>query len=234
MMNRTQSLLTIGLAIGALTLAINICSAAPISRWTKISDEDGISSYKREMSNGIIDLLGEGIVDAPIVRVASVFLEYRRFTEWYDSVVEMRIVRRLGPLEFIGYTHLGTPPVIMKDRDFVWRGKIHLDLKKQTLTVSMVPATDPAMPPTHYIRGEMRGYFKLTSVDNGHKTLATVEMHGDPKGSIAKWLVNLFQRNWPRNTLKGMRAQVAKPDLKIIPQVKAAFEGKPFEMATFK
>jgi hypothetical protein len=202
------------------------------SPWVETSSGGGIMTWKREVAGSpIIDLLGEGIVEAPVVRVASVLLDYTRATEWIDSLEEVRVVRMVGPLEFIEYDHVGTPPIIMKDRDFVCRGKLALDLQEQSLVMTIEPTSDPALPPTRYIRGELRGYWKLKAMDGGKRTFVIAEMHGDPKGGVPKWLVNLFQKGWARNTIESLREQVAKPDIKIMPQVKAAFEGKPIALA---
>lgn len=206
---------------------------AAVTPWVKTGDEDGIVSYKREIPGSpIIALRGEGVVNAPITRVASVLLDYTRAPEWVDSLEEVRVVRMLGPQEFIEYDHVGTPPVIMADRDFVVRGKIEVDLRERSLTLSMVPAKDPAVPEKDsYVRGELSGYWKLQAIANGKKTFVIAEMHADPKGSVAKWLVNWFQENWPHSTFESLREQLAKRDIRIIPQVKAAFEGKPLQFA---
>ncbi len=202
------------------------------SPWTETSSGHGIITFKRDVHGSeIIDLLGEGIVEAPIVRVASVLLDYTRATEWIDSLEEVRVVRMLGPLEFIEYDHVGTPPIIMKDRDFVCHGKLALDLEQQSLVMTIEPTTDPALPPTHYIRGELRGYWKLKAMDGGRRTFVIAQMHGDPRGSVPKWLVNLFQQGWARNTIESLREQVKKPDIHVMPQVEAAFEGKPIAFA---
>jgi hypothetical protein len=207
-------------------------AAGRARRWIKTSDKNGILTFKREVrASPIIALRGEGLVDAPIVRVASVLLDYDRATEWVDSLEEVRVVRMLSPNEFIEYDHVGTPPIIMVDRDFVCRGRVDVDLQEKSLTMNLWPASDPAAPVGRYIRGTLRGYWKLKAVANGTKTYVTTEMHGDPKGSVAKWLVNLFQKGWPRNTLQSLREQVAKRDIAIIPQVKAVFEGKPLQFA---
>jgi hypothetical protein len=200
--------------------------------WIKTSNEDGIMTFKRELrASPIIALRGEGIVNAPIVRVASVLLDYDRATEWVDSLEEVRVVRMLSANEFIEYDHLGTPPIIMKDRDFVCRGRVDVDVPHKTLTMKLWPATDPAVPEGDYIRGTLRGFWRLTSIDGGRKTHVITEMLGDPKGSVATWLVNFFQKGWPRNTIESLREQVAKRNIAIIPQVKAVFEGKPLEFA---
>jgi hypothetical protein len=86
----------------------------------------------------------------------------------------------------------------------------------------MKSTTDPLAPPTDYVRGEiMQSYFILTSLEHGTKTHISVEVHADPKGSVAKWIVNMFQKSWPHNTISRLRAQVAKPDIKEHIRLKA-------------
>lgn len=222
----------------ALSLALEASADAPkppTSRdksWVLTSHDDGISAWKREVpGSDIIALRGEGLVDAPIVRVASVLLDYTRAPEWIDSLELVRVVRMLGPLEFVEYDRVGTPPIIMKDRDFVCHGRLLVDLAEQSLVMTIEPTVDPKLPETDCVRGELRGYWKLRAVAGGRKTFVIAEMHGDPKGGVAKWIVNLFQKGWARNTLSSLRAQVAKPDIAILPQVQAAFAGKPIENA---
>jgi hypothetical protein len=138
----------------------------------------------------------------------------------------------IGPLDFIEYDHVATPPMIMKDRDFVCRGRLALDLAHQTFAMLIEPTTDPAVPVNDdYVRGELRGFWRMQAIDGGKKTFVMTEVLGDPKGSVPKWLVNLFQQSWAHSTLQSLRAQVAKKDIQIIPQVAAAFAGKPIDLA---
>jgi hypothetical protein len=51
-------------------------------------------------------------------------------------------------------------------------------------------------------------------------------VHADPKGSMPKWLVNMFQKSWAHNTIMRLRAQVAKPDIKVDLRVRALMEAK--------
>jgi hypothetical protein len=201
--------------------------------WEQTSSGDGIVTYKREVpGSDIIALRGVATVAAPIERVASVLLDYSRSQEWIDDLELVRVIRWVGPAEFIEYDRLGTPPIIMKDRDFVCRGRLWLDARERTMVMTVEPAVDPRAPPyDDFVRGELRGYWKLKSIDNGQHTLIVAEMHGDPKGGVPKWLVNLFQKGWARSTVESLRKQVAKPDIQVMPQIKAAFEGKPFVFA---
>ena len=212
--------------------ALGASSSVRPRGWIKTGDEDGILTFKGEVrGSSIIALRGEGLVDAPIVRVASVLLDYDRATEWVDSLEEVRVVRMLSPTEFIEYDHVGTPPIVMKDRDFVCRGRVDVNVQEQTLTINLWPTSDPAVPQGSYIRGTLRGLWKLRSVDDGKKTYVITEMLGDPKGSVATWLVNFFQKGWPHNTLQALRDQVAKPNIELIPQVKDVLEGRPMQFA---
>jgi hypothetical protein len=197
-------------------------SSPALPPWEKIGDSDGIIAYRREVPGSpLIAVKGEGIVNASIIRVASVLVDTTRATEWIDRVVESRVVRQVSETENVHYDHIGTP-IVMKDRDFVTRSKLEFDAPSKRVIIRMKSTTDPLAPPTDYVRGEiMQSYFILTSLEHGTKTHISVEVHADPKGSVAKWIVNMFQKSWPHNTISRLRAQVAKPDIKEHPRLKA-------------
>ncbi|MCU0685574.1 MAG: START domain-containing protein [Polyangiaceae bacterium] len=145
------------------------------------------------------------------------------------SPVESRIVRRVGPLEQIVYTHVTTPPIVMKDRDFVTQAKGEVDGAKKRFVIHIKSVSDAGAPPTSYVRGEiLHSSFILTSIDNGKKTQVITEIHADPKGSVAKWVVNLFQKNWPFNTIKNLRKQVSRGDVKESAELRTLFTEQGF------
>jgi hypothetical protein len=195
--------------------------SAALPPWEKIGDSDGIIAYRREVPGSpLIAVKGEGIVNASIIRVASVLVDTTRATEWIDRLVDSRVVREVSETETVHYDHIGTP-IVMKDRDFVTRAKLEFDRPTKRVTVNMRSTTDPLAPPTDYVRGEiMQSYFILTSIEHGTKTHISVEVHADPKGSVAKWIVNMFQKSWPHNTISRLRAQCAKPDIKDHPRLR--------------
>src|SRR5260370_32387405 len=92
--------------------------------WEKLGDDDGIAVYRREVPGSpLIAFKGEGIVDASILRVASVLVDSSRATEWIDSLKEARILRQVSETETIHYDHIRTP-VVIKGRDFVRECKL--------------------------------------------------------------------------------------------------------------
>jgi hypothetical protein len=142
-----------------------------------------------------------------------VIFDTARATEWIDSLVEARVVRRISDTEYVEYDHFGTP-FVMKDRDFVTSNVLEYDAARQAITIRMRSTTDANAPPTSYVRGELiSSTFVLTPTADGKGTRVSGDVHCDPRGSVAKWIVNYFQKDWPRSTLKSLRAQVAKPNI---------------------
>ena len=189
--------------------------------WEKFDEDEGISVFRREVAGSpIIALRGEGVVDAPILRVTSVLVDTSRSTEWIDRLAEVKVVRKLSENEHVHWTHV-TTPIVLKDRDFVYAIKLELDPASKKVMLNYHSVYDSGAPKTNYIRGEFKyGTFTLTSIEGGKKTRVLAEVLADPKGSVAKWIVNLFQKSWPRKTLASLRRQVAKKDIVDQPRLK--------------
>lgn len=214
----------------ALTLAVpGVSTADDAGGWEQIKNDAGILVWRKEVAGSpLVAFKGEGIVDAPLLLVGSVLVDTSRSTEWVDSLVESKIVRKVNEQEYVTYSHIATP-IVMKDRDFVTDTKLEVDPLKKKLFIRMHSVSDPAAPQTSYIRGEiMNSMFELTSIGDGKKTRVLTEIHCDPKGNVADWIVNLFQKGWPYNTLKSLRTQVNKPDVAVHPRLKAVLEEKGF------
>lgn len=199
--------------------------AEPAVAWTKIDDSEGIAVYRREVpGSDVIAFKGDGIVAAPVVRVASVVFDTVRASEWIDSLVEARVVRRISDFEYVEYDHFGTP-FVMKDRDFVTWNRMEYDPVQHAITIRIRSTTDPGAPATSYVRGILvSSTFVFTPTADGKGTRVTGDVHCDPRGSVPKWIVNFFQKDWPHNTLKSLRAQVAKLDVVENPKVRQLVE----------
>ncbi|MGO8999326.1 MAG: START domain-containing protein [Polyangiaceae bacterium] len=197
--------------------------------WETLRNEDGIVASRREVPGSrFVAFRGEGDVDAPLMRVASVLVDIDRGHEWIDSVADARILRKITATEYITYSHVATPPT-MSDRDFVMDVKLELDPANRTLAVRMRSVDDPSAPKTHYVRGDMDvSTFVLTPSADGARTHVVAEIHCDPKGNVAGWIVNWFQRNWGYSTIRSLRRQVPKPDVTEHQELKALLQEKGF------
>ena len=104
---------------------------------------------------------------------------------------------------------------VVRNLEFVTHVTMSVDAAQKIAVIRSEPIDDPSVasrPKT--VRGEIRGYYELKSIDDGKRTLLTIELHSDPKGRIPAWIVNLFQKDWARETISGIRKQAAKSDLK--------------------
>ena len=183
--------------------------------WKEVQDTDGVKVYSRALPDRAIrSVKGTGIVDAPVAKVALVLLDDARAPEWVDSLAEARVVRRVGPAEYIEYNHVSMP-LVVSDREFVTRVTMEVDKEKRVVVMRSVPADDSEVKTTAaWVRGALSAVYVLESIDEGKRTRLTVEVDADPKGALPPFIVNFFQKDWSRDTIKGIRAQSKKPDLK--------------------
>jgi len=197
--------------------------------WEENSDEDDdVQVFSKDVEGkDIVAFMGITVLDAPIAKVATVLDDTSKKTEWVHNAEEAKDLRTISPTERIEYNHTDTP-IGFSDRDFVFHVKVDLDRAKKQMVILMKSVEDKLMPEHEtYVRGKINeGRYILTSVDGGKKTHILVEFDCDPMGAIPKWLVNIFQKAWPENTLEGISDQLKKPYVTEHPRVKAFFEGK--------
>jgi hypothetical protein len=208
-----------------LTLHVFAEGSESSGDWILTGSDHDVSTFRRDVpGSGIVAVKGEGTVDAPVWKVAAVLLDTRRAAEWVDSLKESRVVRRLGPDRYIEYNHLHLP-LIIKDREFVSEVRIDVDPSDRSVTLVYHPTDAGEVPASHYVRGQIRsGIFRARSRADGRGTVLTAEIDCDPKGAIPAWLVNFFQKSWPRNTFDGIRRQVAKPDVAMPDEFQSLLE----------
>ncbi len=212
------------------TEAVTELSAIPEStyQWQQTSNSDGIRLYSSKVpGTEIMALKGEGMVEAPIAKVASVIIDTTRGTEWIDSLVESKVLRNLGPFQFSEYDHMGIPfpfDAFVSDRDFVSLVTVETDSLHRHVTVKYTPLNDPLAPvKKNYKRGVMTCTFTLVE-ECPDETYVEAEIHCDPKGGLAAWLVNWFQGGWPETTFQNLRRELDRPDIKVIPYVQQLLE----------
>ena len=142
-----------------------------------------------------------------------------------DRSRSRQITLRVSDTEYVVYSHLGTP-VTMSDREFVADVALKLDPPRKAMSIEMRSTTDPSAPHTSFVRAELEdSVFALTSIEHGTKTHVVAEIHCDPKGSIAAWIVNLFQKSWGYNTIASLRRQVRRGSAPTEPHLETLLRG---------
>ena len=195
------------------------------SSWKQTRDEHGIRVFKRDLPDGkLLSFKAVGVIDAPIDIVLSIVLDQDRFSEWAEDRSSSRVVGWIRkPVEYVSYDRIDLPwPV--KDRDFVTRVRIEVDPSDSTTKVSYSLSDYHVPSPQDAVRGSLVGSsYVLEPVYGGRRTRATGVAVTDPRGSIPAWVVNLYQRNWPYDTIMAMRDQAKKPDLVVLPRLRPLY-----------
>ena len=210
----TGSVLTGSRQLVWCALFLSVAWRADAEDWKLVGNEHGIEIYRRDVpGSNVVAFKGQGTIEAPLWKVASILLDTKRAPEWADSLKESRVVRRLGPNTYIEYNHLGMP-FILKDREFVSEVLIEVNTDARTFALIYKPTGDGGVPVSGNVRGEIRsGVFQVRSVEPGRRSALTAEIQADPKGAIPAWIANFFQRSWPVKTFESLRSQAAKPDI---------------------
>lgn len=181
--------------------------------WEQISEGNGITVYRKEVPGSpVIAFKGHGILPVPMLKIITVLLDESRSTNWVDKLVDAKLLSRKSKGDFVLYSHIGTP-VVMKDREFITQNDVTVEPKTKTFTMTMRSVDPPNAPKTKFVRGViMDSSFTLRAID-AQKTYVSAEIHADPKGSVPKWIVNMFQKQWPRNTIESLWKESAKADV---------------------
>ncbi len=215
----------LGVLLGLAVVLPTFASPTPVAKdWEEISNDEGIRVWRKEVEGSpVVAFRGEAVIDAPIGKISAILADTSRKKEWVAKIEEAKDIHLISEFERIEYNHTGTP-IVLKDRDFVFHAKARLDKAKRQMVLKLRSVEDPRMPPTEYVRGRLlESSYILTSIENHTKTHLVVEIHADPMGSVAKWIVNLFQKSWPRKAIEGIRNQAAKKDVIINERVQKFF-----------
>jgi hypothetical protein len=196
-----------------------VANLSHASEWHSVDiTADGIQIFRKEVGDRLVAFRGIGVVEAPWPLVATVIFDTDRRREWIEGLADTRIIHWGDKDSFVEYDHIRMP-IFFQDRDFVSHIKMSFDPSGKVMTFHYQPADDPSAPRTASIRGELTdATFILSSIDNDTKTMVDAAFLCDPKGSIPKWLVNFFLKDWPRTTFRNLRKEVQKSGLAVDPR----------------
>ncbi|MFT4627984.1 MAG: hypothetical protein ACI8PZ_006678 [Myxococcota bacterium] len=185
---------------------------AHASAWTEIYTKDDVAVSKMELEGTkFFAFKGETVYDAPATKVMHVLLDNDHRTDWVDMLYEATELEKNGPFDYILYQAFDLP-LTFADRDYVYRGEaIRISDTVVELHIASVEHDSKPAEETVGVRAELvNTLYRLTDEADG-KTRVEVEVQTDPKGWMPIWLVNLVQKDWPRETLVGLRNELSKP-----------------------
>ncbi|MCX4240411.1 START domain-containing protein [Paraliomyxa miuraensis] len=179
--------------------------------WSPVTDEEGVVVTSRPSERSPLPIFrGVGQVDAPLVEVLAVVTDAERHREWVFSCSDSSLVEQTSESTGIVYNRTDTPwPV--PDRDVVLDSRIELVDGEREVIVRFSATAHPARPPTDGVvrMTYLEGHYHLWAEDAAH-TRVEYQVDSDPGGSLPTWLATRGTRDMPVETLRALRAQVAR------------------------
>lgn len=166
-------------------------------------------------------VMGQCVVEAPLVEVARVLTDSSRMTEWVSGLVEERKVEldaelAFGdlPTAFVVYQHYTLMP-LLSDRDYVISGRWSAAIEGEEVRSATLDLQSVVREDCPEVDGRVRAalnllIYRLESRESGSHTAVSVQCNVDPLGALPQSMVNLYASSWPGKTLKSLQAQVQK------------------------
>jgi hypothetical protein len=209
------------LAFLALVFTGAVCRGASADpAWNEVSRSEDVIVYRKEVPGSpVLAYKAVATLAAPLARVIAVVRDTARFPEWTWRVKFAEVVQRSSPTEALEYLRTGAPwPV--KDRDALYRSRVTYDRAAREIRLCIESVEDPRRPEhPDYVRARVYpSCFRFNTPDGGRTTRIEAEVHGDPRGAIPKWVVNLVQRRAPEVSVRNLSRRVQAPGIADDPQ----------------
>jgi len=209
-------LVAIAVSFGALA---HNAQAAETDGWEVISTDDGFTTKRKSIEGSdILAFRGETIVDTPISKILSIFLDASRRGEWVDRYHTSGELIVKNDWERTYWIRFGLPFPI-SDRDYVLSASANVDEARRVVTANIKSVENVKRPADDCcVRAEAMGtYYRFEAIPGTNKTKMEVEVHTNPKGMLPSWLVNIIQKKWPSKTLLTLAKVAADPSVEPHP-----------------
>ena len=85
----------------------------------------------------------------------------------------------------------------LSDRDFIYKAEFKYFPKAETFVLNLKTLSSSMPPLEGVVRGKIiESNYYISKTGKPGVTKMAVEILVDPMGSVPKWLVNIFQKDW--------------------------------------
>jgi hypothetical protein len=191
-----------------LFIASLLLIAGKEPNWKLEKEADGIKVFLAKAEDQKLKQFKvEAFVEAEPKVIAASVVDIENNYKWFSNVQKAQIIKRINTNEFL-FSQVIEVPFPFDNRQvveyckttYLANGVVRIDLKEQN---DALPLDD------RYVRMALsRGYWILTPKNGG--TAVEYSFLADPSGNIPAWLANQFIVDSPFETIKGLRAYLAK------------------------
>jgi hypothetical protein len=191
-----------------ITFLIVFSTYTTAAKWSYLLEQDGIKIFSgKSEKSGVIPFKAIGVVNADIKTVLNVLLDHQRKSEWSPKLDYVKMHDQLSRNLFIFSEYYRTPwPAT--DREFLLKGKISI-INNDHIKLLAKSINDKNYSDDRYIQTDVKYLNLHIKKVSKIKTEVTFTFHGDMKGWMPVWLMNLIQKKWPLRFIQGLRKQVS-------------------------
>lgn len=197
------------LALSGAMLAPRYARAA--DGWSRIKDSDGIRVYERAVpGTPLMEYMGVTTIEAKMEVIGEVLRDVPRFRQWLANCQEARVLKNYSRNDMVIYMILN-PPVIQV-RDIILKDRTVYDFESGKAAISF-EATGEMNVPTDGSRVRvttMKGLFSMDYLGRS-KTKFIYRLMVDPAGNIPRKIAYAVMKNYPYDTLVGLKKMVVIP-----------------------
>lgn len=175
--------------------------------WNLTKEVDGIKVYTRYIEDSEIRAFkAEANMEGKLSEFVSVFKDVDNYQELFDSNKSATLLEQNDTIQW--YHSITAVPWPLKDRDGIYCFTFKQNYQNKIVTIDVT--TDPDRLPENdgLVRiQKAKGQWILEPMDV-NLVRVTLEMHGEPGGSIPDWVANMFVIDSPIKDFKNLRERV--------------------------
>lgn len=195
------------------TLALTLISPVALAldlEWEQIYDDEDVKVSRAEVEGSkLFAFRGDTIMAASQQQVLGVLLDNDHRLAWVDRLYQNDVLERTSDFDYVIYQAFDLP-ALFSSRDYVYHGVVTEDEATGVVTLAMQSIEHADAPETIGVRARLiDSRYMITPLEDG-TTRVEVEIVTDPEGMMPAWLVNMVQKDWPMETLNGLRGELSK------------------------
>lgn len=179
--------------------------------WTKIKDSNGIKLYERPVAGtDLMEYLGVSTIDEKMEVIGEALRDIPLYPEWLADCQIARVAKKYDRNTFV--LHLTLNPPVIKKREVVLKNEAVYDYDNGDARINFFATDEVNVPVTgkNVKVTTMKGLFKMEYLGRD-KTKFIYKLLSDPSGDIPKKIAYASMKNYPYNSLKGLKKIVKDP-----------------------
>lgn len=186
-------------------------SAEAAGGWTKIKDSNGIKLYERPVAGtDLMEYLGVSTIDAKMEVIGEALRDISRYPEWLADCQNANVEKKYDRNTFV--LHLTLNPPVIKKREVVLKNEAVYDYDNGNARINFFATDEINVPVTgNNVKViTMKGLFRMEYLGR-NKTKFIYKLLSDPSGGIPKRVAYASMKNYPYDSLKGLKKIVRDP-----------------------